>query len=116
MKNSLKSLKKQIESKTFKFEVVCPYPFDRMIMMAPFPKHFEVPKFDKFRGKGDPITHVKEFFMHYQEVAYTDVFLIHLFSKSLGGLLLSGYARSVVASLKFCRIVKSLCSPICSHC
>ena len=54
-------------------------------MMTPFPKHFEIPKFDKFRGKSDPITHVKEFYMHCQEVAYNDVFLMWLFPKSLGG-------------------------------
>lgn len=59
MKNTIKALQVRNESKTFKFEMVCPYPFDRAITMNPFPKHFEIPKFDKFRGKGDPVTHVK---------------------------------------------------------
>ena len=65
MKNAIKVLKDGIDSKTFKFENDCPYHFDRTIAMAPFPKHFEIPKFDKFKGKSDPIIHVKEFYMHY---------------------------------------------------
>ena len=75
MKNDLKALKDGTNSKTFKFENYCPYPFEKAITMTPFPKHCEIPKFDKFRGKSDPITHVKEFYMHCQEVAY-DVFLM----------------------------------------
>lgn len=85
MKSTLKDLKDGADSKTFKFEDDCPYPFDRSITMIPFPKNFEYPKFDKFRGKSDPVTHVKEFYMHCQEVAYNDVFLLRLFPKSLGG-------------------------------
>ena len=76
MKNSLKALKDGTYSKTFKFENDSPYPFDKTITMTSFPKHFEIPKFDKFRGKSDPVTHVKEFYMHCQEVAYNDVFLM----------------------------------------
>ena len=64
MKNSLKALKDGINSKNFKFENDFPYPFDKTIMMTPFPKHFEIPKFDKFRGKSDPVTHVKDLYMH----------------------------------------------------
>ena len=61
MKNDLKALKDETNSKIFKFENDCPYPFDKTITMTPFPKHFEIPKFDKFRGKSDPVTHIKEF-------------------------------------------------------
>ena len=85
MKNAHKIIKEGNEPKTFKFESVCPYPFDRVIMIITFPKYFEIPKFDKFRGKGDLVTHVKEFYMHCQEVAYNDVFLMHLFPKILPG-------------------------------
>ena len=88
MKNALKTIKEVNDPKTFKFESVCPYLFDRAITMVPFPKHFEIPKFDKFRGKGDLVTHMKEFYMHFQEVAYNDVFLMWLFPKSLAGLAL----------------------------
>ena len=66
MKNALKELKDGIDYKIFKFEIVCPYPFDKEITMTSFPKYFEVPEFDKFRGKGDLVTHVKELYMHYQ--------------------------------------------------
>ena len=55
MKNYLKDLKDGIDIKTFKFENDFPYPFDKTITMTPFPKHFEIPKFDKFRGKSDPV-------------------------------------------------------------
>ena len=93
MKNSLKALKDGIDSKKFKFENDFPYPFDKMIIVTPFPKHFEIPKFDKFRGKGDPVTHIKEFYMHCQEVAYNDVFLMCLFTKSLVGPTLEWFYR-----------------------
>ena len=68
--------------------------------MTPFPKHFKIPKFDKFRGKSDPITHVKEFYMHCQEVAYNDVFLMRLFPKSLAGLALEWFCRIPHGSIK----------------
>ena len=93
MKNALKKIKEGNDPKTFKFESVCPYPFDRAITMVPFPKHFEIPKFDKFRGKGDLVTHIKEFYMHCQEVSYNDVFLMRLFSKSLAGPALEWFYR-----------------------
>ena len=76
MKNALKDLKDGIDSKNFKFENDCLYRFEKTIIMTPFPKHFEIPKFDNFRGKSDPVTHVKEFYMHCQEVAYNDVFIM----------------------------------------
>ena len=85
MKNALKIINERNEPKNFKFESACPYLVGRAIMMIPFPKHFEIPKFYKFKGKGDPVTHVKEFYMHCQEVAYNDVFLICLLPKSLAG-------------------------------
>ena len=85
MKTTLKAIEEGNDVKTFKFETMCPYPFDRAITMNPFPKHFEIPKIDKFRGKGDLVTHIKEFYLHCQEVAYSDTFLLHLFPKSLAG-------------------------------
>ena len=100
MKNSLKTLKDGTNTKTFKFENDCPYPFDKSIMMTLFPKHFEVPKFDKFRGKSDPVTHVKESYMHCQEVAYNDVFLMWLFPKSLAGPTLEWFCRIPQRTIK----------------
>ena len=100
MKNSLKALKDGIDFKNFKFENDCPYSFEKTIMMTPFPKHFEIPKFDKFRGKSDPVTHVKEFYMHCQEVAYNDVCLMQLFPKILGGLALEWFFRIPQGTIK----------------
>lgn len=85
MKSALKALRDGTESKTFKFENDYLYLFDKTITMTPFLKHFEIPKFDKFRGKGNLVTHVKYFYMPFQEVAYNDIFLMHIFPKSLGG-------------------------------
>ena len=70
-------------------------------MMTPFPKHFEIPKFDKFRGKSDVVTHVKEFYMHCQGVAYNDVFLMRLFPKSLAGSTLEWFYRIPQGFIKF---------------
>lgn len=85
MKRTLKALKDNSESKTFKFEIFFSYPFDKAIIMTPFPMHFEIPKFDKYKGWGDPVTHIKVFYMYFQEVAYSVIFLMHLFPKILGG-------------------------------
>lgn len=37
---------------------ICPYPFDRSLNMIPFPPNSDIPKFDKYDGKGDPRDHV----------------------------------------------------------
>ena len=100
MKNALRALKDGTNTKTFKFENYCTYPFDKTITMTPFPKHFEIPKFDKFRGKSDPVTHFKEFYMHCQEVAYNDVFRMWIFSKILAGLALEWFFRIRQGSIK----------------
>lgn len=100
MRNTLKSLKDGTNSKNFKFEDDCPYPFYKAITMTPFPKHFEFLKFEKFRGKSDPITHVKEFYMYYQEVAYNDMFLLRLFPKSLAGSTLEWFCRIPQGTIK----------------
>ena len=96
----LKNIQEGNDPKTFKFENVCPYPFDRAITMTPFPKHFEIPKFDKFRGKGDSVTHIKEFYMHCQDVAYSDTFLLRLFPKSLARPALEWFYRIPYGTIK----------------
>lgn len=68
--------------------------------MTPFPKHFEIPKFVKFRGKGDLVTHVKEFFMHFQEIAYSNAFLMCLFAKILVGPTLEWFYRILYDTIK----------------
>ncbi|KAH9323714.1 hypothetical protein KI387_018353, partial [Taxus chinensis] len=83
MKDTIQGLQKQ--SKQFNFEELCPYPFDTEISRLPFPPSFEIPKFDKYKSKGDPREHVKEFYMQCQEVAYRDTYLLRLFPQSLGG-------------------------------
>lgn len=70
-----------------------PYPYDRSLYMPPFPQHFESPKFDKYRGKGDPRDHIREFFTSCIEVAHEDTYLLRIFPKSLGGLALEWFSH-----------------------
>lgn len=63
MKPTLKALQDNSFEQVFKFDDLCPYPFDKSIMTMPFPKHFEMTRFDKYKGKGDPRHHVKQLFM-----------------------------------------------------
>ena len=71
--------------KDFSFEDICPFPFNKSINMVPFRPGFEIPKFDKYSGETCPITHLKEFSILCQEVAYSDDYLKRLFAWSLGG-------------------------------
>lgn len=52
-----------------------------------------MPKFKKYRGKGDPHDHVKEFHSACLEVAYEDTYLMHLFPQILGGTTTSWLSR-----------------------
>ena len=71
--------------KYFSFEEICPFPFDKSINMVPFPPNFEISKFDKYTGETCLVTHLKEFSILYQEVAYSDDYLKRLFARSLRG-------------------------------
>ena len=74
--------------KDVSFEEIFSFPFDKSISMLPFPPNFEIPKFEKYTGETCPVTHVKEFSILCQEVAYSDDYLKGLFAWSLGGLAL----------------------------
>lgn len=58
---------------TYRYEEICPYPFDQSILSIPFPKDYEIQNFDKYKGKGSPIENLKEFNVACQEVAYNQV-------------------------------------------
>jgi len=64
---------------------IYPYPFDGTLYMPPFPKNFETPKFDKYKGKGDPREHLRQFYIACLELSYNDTYLMRLFPRSLGG-------------------------------
>lgn len=59
---------------------ICLYPLDRSIPMPPFPPHFVTPNFDKYKGKGDIKTYIREFFIACIEVANEESYLMRLFS------------------------------------
>jgi len=71
--------------KYYSFEDICPNPFDRTLYKPPFPKNFETPKFDKYKGKGDPRDHLREFYIACLEVSNNDTYLMRLFPRSLSG-------------------------------
>lgn len=85
VENLAQQLNSGVKTTRFSLNDICPYPFDRNMKMPPFPWGFETPKFEKYRGKGDPTNHVREFHSACLEVTYEDTYLMHLFSQSLGG-------------------------------
>lgn len=90
MQQQVKKLQQQMGSihtpiKNYTLHDIFPYPFDRNIPMPPFTPHFDVPKFDKYLGKGYPKEHIREFFNACIEVAHEDSYLMCLFRHSLQG-------------------------------
>ena len=71
--------------KDFSFEEIFPFLFDKSINMIPFPPNIVIPKFDKYMRETCPVTHLKEFSILCQEVAYSEDYLKRLFTRSLGG-------------------------------
>jgi len=71
-------MKTGASTKHYTLEDISPYPFDMSLIMIPFPSNFEVPKFDKYRGKGDPRDHIREFNTACLEVAHY-TYLMRLF-------------------------------------
>lgn len=57
------------DKKSYTMKDLRPFPFDHTLYMPPFPPHFEMPKFDRYQGKGDPREHIREFFTTCIEVA-----------------------------------------------
>ena len=62
--------KKDKPIKMYTLDTLCPFPFDNILDMPPFPKGFGFPKYDKYFGNSDPQDHLREFdtfsmeFMH----------------------------------------------------
>lgn len=61
LQGKIKELQGGTTTKKYTLEDIFPYPFDRSLNMIPFPKHCEIPKFDHYNGKSDPIDHVRDF-------------------------------------------------------
>jgi len=79
--------------KTFSLEHICAYPFDKSLHMTPFPPHFEIPQFDKYKGKGNPEDHLRAFFVACLDVADDDTYLLRLFPRSLVGQALQWFSH-----------------------
>lgn len=61
--------------------------------MPPFPRHFEAPRFEKYRGKGNPIDHIREFCASCTKLINEPTYLMRLFPRSLGGPALEWYSK-----------------------
>ena len=61
LQGQIKELQGGTTIKKYTLEDICPYLFDRSLNMIPFPKNCEMPKFDLYNGKSDPIDHVRDF-------------------------------------------------------
>lgn len=72
---------------------VCLYPFNKSIPVPPFPPHLVTPKFDKYRDKGDPKAHIREFYIACIEVAREESYLMRLFWKILGGQAMEWFSK-----------------------
>lgn len=60
LKNKVQIIQQgSLKKKFFSFEEICPSPYDPSISMAPYPPRFEMPKFTKYEGQGDPHDHVQ---------------------------------------------------------
>lgn len=84
LEQQIRDLQKKVEDMgtskpTYTMRDICPYPFDKSIPMPPFPPHFVTPKFDKYRGRGDPKAHIRQFFTACIEVAAEETYLMRLF-------------------------------------
>lgn len=71
--------------KAYSIEELCPYPFDQSVYMPPFPQHFNIPNFKKYKGKGDPVEHVREFHTACMDFAFDHTYLMILFPHRLLG-------------------------------
>lgn len=52
-------MQSRTSTKQYSLEDIYPYKFDKILVMLPFPPNFKIPKFDKYKGKGDPRDHIK---------------------------------------------------------
>lgn len=85
LQGKIKDMQEGTTTKTYALDNICPYPFRRCLNMIPFPKHCEIPKFDHYNGKLDPIDHIRDFQNMVLEFSHEDTYLMCLLSRSLGG-------------------------------
>lgn len=63
--NQMLALQKKMETmtlsnkKTYSIQELCPYSFDRTLYMPPFPPNYVMPTLPKYKGRGNPIEHVR---------------------------------------------------------
>lgn len=79
------SMKKVTEPKPFLIEALCPFPFDKKMIMVPFPPNVIFPRYDKYMGKFDPQGHLREFCALSNKFVHDTTHLMRLFLRSLGG-------------------------------
>lgn len=72
-----------------------------------------MPKFEKCKGKGDARDHVREFYIIYEKVSYSNIYLKRNFPKSLRGDALTWFFYLPHGSIK---LFLDLIKIFVSHC
>ena len=80
LRRKIDALEAKGTKKLYTDQDLCPNPFDKSLYMPPFPKHFEAPNFEKYKGNGNPKDHIRAFFTACTEVSYEETYLMRLFA------------------------------------
>lgn len=67
--------------------------FDKSLYMPPFPRHYEAPRFDKYRGKVNPMDRIRVFCTSCTKLSDEPTYLMRLFPHSLDGPTLEWYLK-----------------------
>lgn len=74
MQQQIQDIQNGTSSKRYSLEDICPYPFDKILNMIPFPQNCEIPKYDKYDGKTDPQDHTRELCTMSMEFAHNETY------------------------------------------
>lgn len=89
----LDSIKQSRTPKPFSIEALCPFPFDKSLVMVPFSINVVFPKYDKYEGTMDPQDHLQEFCALSLEFMHDTTYLMRLFPRSLGGMAMEWFSK-----------------------
>ena len=57
-----------IQLAKFSLENIFPLPFDRSMILTPFPPNMQIPKYNKYFGTSDPKDHLHQFYTLSMEI------------------------------------------------
>src|SRR5271168_3830819 len=89
----LDTIKQSGAPKPFFIEALCPFPFDKSLIMIPFPTNAIYPKYEKYEGTSDPQDHLREFCALSLEFMHAITYLMKLFPRSLEGMAMEWFSK-----------------------